>query len=280
MRARKSATLAASALVLALTATACGSDDSNGGSSDGGDSKDTLTIGIKYDQPGLGLQTADNDFTGFDVDIARYVAAELGVEEDDITWRQAQSPERENMLKNGDVDFIVATYSITDQRKEEVSFAGPYFVAAQDLLMRSGESISSEDEIGDLNLCSVSGSTSAQKIQDTIAPDANLQPYGGYSECLTGLENGAVDALTTDNTILAGYAAQDEHQGKFELAGLDLGPENYGIGIPKDDTELQEKINAALEKMIEDGAWAEAVEKNLGPAGFEVPDAPEVTEGK
>ncbi|NJQ05860.1 glutamate ABC transporter substrate-binding protein [Streptomyces lonarensis] len=280
MRVRKSATLAASALVLALTATACGSDDSNGGSSDGGDSNDTLTIGIKYDQPGLGLQTADGDFTGFDVDIARYVAAELGVEEDDITWRQAQSPERENMIKNGDVDFIVATYSITDQRKEEVSFAGPYFVAAQDLLMRSGESISSNDEIGDLNLCSVSGSTSAQKIQEDIAPDANLQPYGGYSECLTGLENGAVDALTTDNTILAGYAAQDEHQGKFELAGLDLGPEHYGIGIPKDDTELQEKINAALEKMFEDGAWAEAVEKNLGPAGFEVPDAPEITEGK
>ncbi|WP_103503513.1 MULTISPECIES: glutamate ABC transporter substrate-binding protein [unclassified Streptomyces] len=277
MRLRKSTAAVASVFALALTATACGSDD---GGSDGGDGgSEGLTIGIKYDQPGLGLQNADNEFTGFDVDIATYVAGELGVEPEDITWKQAQSPERENMLKNGDVDFIVATYSITDERKQEVSFAGPYFVAQQDLLIRAGESVENTDAINDLNLCSVAGSTSAQKIQDNFAEDVNLQEFGGYSECLTGLENGAVDALTTDNTILAGYAAQAEHQGKFELAGLDLGPENYGIGLPKDDTELQEKINAALEKMFEDGAWAEAVEKNLGPAGFETPDAPEITEG-
>jgi glutamate transport system substrate-binding protein len=277
MRLRKTAAFAASAFALSLTLAACGSDDSGGGNGDG-DERTSLTIGIKFDQPGLGLKTPDGDFTGFDVDVATYVAAELGVDADNITWKQAQTPERENLLKNGDVDLIFATYSISDQRKEEVSFAGPYFIAHQDLLMRAGETVSDPEAINELNLCSVTGSTSAQNVRDNFAPDADLQEFGGYSECLTGLENGVVDALTTDDTILAGYAAQPEHQGKFELAGLVLSDEHYGVGLPKGDADLQAEINAALQKMIDEGDWAAAVEANLGPAGYPTPEAPELTE--
>jgi glutamate transport system substrate-binding protein len=281
MRLRKTAAFAASAFALSLALSACGSDDSNGngGSGNGGDGEsDSLTIGIKYDQPGLGLQTPSGDFTGFDVDVAKYVAAELGVDADNIEWKQALTPERENLLKAGDVDMIFATYSISDERKQEVSFAGPYFIAHQDLLMRAGETISETEDINDLTLCSVTGSTSAQNVRDDFAPEAELQEYGGYSECLNGLESGVLDALTTDDTILAGYAAQSEHEGKFELAGLNLSDEFYGVGIPKGDTELQGKINDALQKMIDEGAWAKAVEDNLGPAGYETPEAPEITE--
>jgi glutamate transport system substrate-binding protein len=284
MRLRKTAALAASAFALSLALSACGSDDGGNGNgnggTDGGDGGEltSLTIGIKTDQPGLGLRTPDGDFTGFDVDVAKYVAAELGVAEENITWKQAQTPERENLLKNGDVDLIFATYSISDARKEQVSFAGPYFVAHQDLLMRAGETVSETDDINELNLCSVTGSTSAQNVKDNFAPDADLQEFGGYSECLTGLENGVVDALTTDDTILAGYAAQEAHQGKFELAGLNLSDEYYGVGLPKGDAELQAKINAALQKMIDEGEWAAAVERNLGPAGYATPEAPEITE--
>lgn len=274
MRLRTTTALAASAVALSLALSACGSDDGGG---DGGD-RTSLTIGIKYDQPGLGLQTPDGDFTGFDVDVARYVAAELGVDEENITWKEARTPERETLLKNGDVDLIFATYSISDQRKEEVSFAGPYFIAHQDLLMRAGETVSDTEEINDLKLCSVSGSTSAQNVRDDFAPDADLQNYNGYSECLTGLESGALDALTTDDTILAGYAAQPEHQGKFELAGLNLSDEHYGVGLPKGDAELQEEVNAALQKMIDEGAWEKAVEDHLGPAGYATPEPPEITE--
>ncbi|MFD5319461.1 glutamate ABC transporter substrate-binding protein [Streptomyces sp. NPDC127098] len=276
MRLRKASALAASVLALSLAATACGSGDDEDGSEGGSGGGDSITIGIKFDQPGLGLQTPDGDYAGFDVDVATYIAGELGYEPDQIEFVESPSGDRESMLQRGDVDFIVATYSITEEREQQVSFAGPYFLAHQDLLMRTGETVSSPDEINELTLCSVTGSTSAQNVQNDFAPDAQLQEMGTYSECLTGLENGAVDALTTDDSILAGYASQEANQGKFELAGLELSDEYYGVGIPKDDTELQGQINDAIQSMVDSGAWQEAVDANLGPAGYENEPAPEI----
>lgn len=275
---RAGAVAAAAGLALA----ACGSDDDggNGGSGsdggDGGDAPESLTIGIKYDQPGLGQETPDG-YEGFDVDVATYIANELGVEEGNIEWLEAPSAERENLIKRGDVDFIVATYSITDERKQEVDFAGPYFIAHQDLLVRQDDSsITGPDALNGKKLCSVTGSTSAQRVKDEFAEQVDLLEYAGYSECISGLENGAVDALTTDNTILAGLAAANE--GKFKLVGEGFSDENYGVGLEKGNTQLRDDINAAIEKMFGDGAWAEAVEANLGPAGFETPEPPEITE--
>ncbi|KAF4405207.1 MULTISPECIES: glutamate ABC transporter substrate-binding protein [Streptomyces] len=273
MKLRKAGAAAAAALVLTLTATACG-----GGSGGSGD-EEKITIGIKFDQPGLGLKTPDGEFTGFDVDVATYVAKELGYDEKDIEWKEAPSAERENLISRGDVDFIAATYSITDERKEKVSFAGPYLLAHQDLLVRADDSsITDAKDLNSKKLCSVTGSTSAQNVKNDFAPKADLQEYGGYSECLTGLENKAVDALTTDDSILAGYASQKEHQGKFKLAGLNLSDENYGIGLKKGDTELQKKINDALEKMVEDGSWEKAVKANFGPSDYKNEPAPKITE--
>lgn len=273
MKLRNTSIAVATAITLGLSLTACGGES---GSGDGGN--DEVTIGIKFDQPGLGLKTQDGEFEGFDVDVATYVAKELGYEEGDITWKEAPSAERENMISRGDVDFIAATYSITDERKEKVSFAGPYLLAHQDLLVRKGEKVSEGDDLNGKKLCSVTGSTSAQNVKNDFAPDAQLQEYGGYSECLSGLESGAVDALTTDDSILAGFAAQKDYQGKFELAGLSLSDENYGIGLKKGDTELQGKINDALQKMIDDGSWDKFVEANFGPANYDNEPAPEITE--
>jgi glutamate transport system substrate-binding protein len=269
---RASAIVAAAALALA----ACGKSD-DGGSGGGGDGGgESLTIGIKFDQPGLGQKTPSG-YEGLDVDVATYIAKELGVDADNIEWVEAKSADRESLIKQGDVDFIVATYSITDKRKAEVSFAGPYFVAHQDLLVRKDDtSITGPDTLNGKKLCSVTGSTSAQRVKDEFSNQADLQEYGGYSECLTGLESGAVDALTTDDTILAGLAAANP--GKFKLVGEGFSDENYGVGFKKDDTELQGKINAAIQKMFDDGSWAAAVEKNLGPAGFKTPEPPEITE--
>ncbi|GAB3966289.1 glutamate ABC transporter substrate-binding protein [Streptomyces sparsus] len=274
MKLRNTSIAVATAITLGLSLTACGGESDSGD----GDGNDKVTIGIKFDQPGLGLKTEDGDFEGFDVDVATYVAKELGYEEGDITWKQAPSAERENLISRGDVDFIAATYSITDERKEKVSFAGPYLLAHQDLLVRKGEQVSEGDDLNGKKLCSVTGSTSAQNVKNDFAPDAQLQEYGGYSECLSGLESGAVDALTTDDSILAGFAAQKDYQGKFELAGLSLSDENYGIGLKKGDTELQSKINDALQKMIDDGSWDKFVEANFGPANYENEPAPEITE--
>ncbi|MFH0242073.1 glutamate ABC transporter substrate-binding protein [Streptomyces sp. HK10] len=275
MTLRKPGLVAATAVVLALTATACG------GGGDSGSNGDKINIGIKFDQPGLGLKTQDGEYTGFDVDVAKYVAKELGYDEKDIVWKQAPSAERENMIVNGDVKFVAATYTINDERKERVSFAGPYFLAHQDLLVRNDDdTVRGEDDLdsSEMKLCSVTGSTSAQNVKKDFAPKANLINYGGYSECLTGLENEAVDALTTDDSILAGYAAQKEHQGKFKLTGLNLSDEPYGIGLKKGDTELRKQINDALKKMVDEGAWEEAAKKHFGPANYEYEPAPEITE--
>ncbi|WP_267243780.1 glutamate ABC transporter substrate-binding protein [Streptomyces sp. PR69] len=273
MKLHKASAAVAAVLTLSLAATACGSGEGSG--SDG----DKITIGIKFDQPGLGLKTPDGKYTGFDVDVATYVAKELGYEASDIVWKQAPSAERENLIKNGDVKFVVATYSITDKRKQEVDFAGPYLLAHQDLLVRADDSsITKVEDLNTKKLCSVTGSTSAQNVKNKLAPDADLQQLGGYSECLTGLENGAVDALTTDDSILAGFAAQQQHQGKFKLAGLKMSDEHYGIGLKKGDKDLQSKINKALEKMKSDKSWDKFVKANFGPANYKNEPAPEITE--
>ncbi|MDZ4269579.1 MAG: glutamate ABC transporter substrate-binding protein [Mycobacterium sp.] len=255
------------AVALPLAATACGGGDGGGG---GGDS---IVIGTKFDQPGLGMKNPDGTMSGFDVDVATYVAGELGYAPDKIEWKEAPSAQRENLIQNGQVSFIAATYSITDSRKEKVDFAGPYLITGQSLLVRSdsnditGASSLENNKI----LCSVSGSTPAQKIKDEY-PGVQLQQYDTYSACIEALKNGAVDAVTTDEVILAGYAAQSP--GAFKIVGEPFSEERYGIGLKKDDTEMRTKINDALKKMEDSGAWKEAFDKNLGPAGITAPAPP------
>lgn len=275
MQLRKVTAASAAVLALALTATACGSDDKDDASGSGGSKK--ITIGIKIDQPGLGLKTPDGKFTGFDVDVATYVAKELGYDAKNIEFKETKSADRETAISRGDVKFIVASYSINDERLQKVDFAGPYLLAHQDILIRADDnSIKSPEDLNNKKLCSVTGSTSAQNIHDKLAPKAQLQEYGGYSECLTGLENKVVDALTTDDDILAGYAAQDANKGKFKLAGFKMTNENYGIGLKKGDADLKKKINDALTKMVKDGSWDKAVETNFGPANYKNEPAPKI----
>lgn len=277
MKLRKVSAAAAAVLALSLAATACGSDDDGddkGDSGSGGGKK--IAIGIKIDQPGLGQKLPSGKYAGFDVDVAAYVAKALGYKANQIQWKEAKSADRETMLERGDVQFIAASYSITDEREQKVDFAGPYLLAHQDILVRADEAkIKDPKDLNSKKLCSVTGSTSAQNIHDKLAPKAQLQEYGGYSECLTGLENKAVDALTTDDSILAGYAAQKDFQGKFKLAGFKMTNENYGIGVKK-GSDLKAKINDALKKMVDDGSWEKAVKANFGPADYKNEPAPAI----
>ncbi|MEU3279585.1 glutamate ABC transporter substrate-binding protein [Streptomyces antibioticus] len=279
MKLRKVTAASAAVLALALAATACGGDsddDAGSGSTGGTGGGGKIKVGIKYDQPGLGLKKPDGSFAGFDVDVATYVAKQLGYEPDQIEFVETKSADRENALARGDVKFIAATYSINDERKQKVDFAGPYLLAHQDLLVKSDSDISKGTDLNGKNLCSVVGSTSAQNVQKSIAPKANLKEVSGYSECLSGLQSGSVDALTTDDSILAGFAAQDQYKGKFKLAGLKLSNENYGIGVKKGDTATLDKINKALEQMVSDGSWDKAVAANFGPANYKNEPAPKI----
>jgi glutamate transport system substrate-binding protein len=255
-------TIAATAVVAAVGLAACGGSGGSGGSSGG-----PFKIGIKFDQPGMGLKEGSK-YTGFDVDVARYVAHQLGHKDSDIQFVEAPTPQRETLISTGQVNYIVGTYSITPERKQKVSFAGPYFIAGQDLLVRSDETaITGPDTLTGKKLCSVKGSTSAAKVKDKY-PGVQLQEYDTYSKCVEALTAKVVDALTTDNTILAGYASQPAYKGKLKLVGKTFSEEKYGIGLKKGDTALCTKITDALKKMIADGSWQNFVTANLGPAGF------------
>ncbi|WP_298752716.1 glutamate ABC transporter substrate-binding protein [uncultured Serinicoccus sp.] len=268
--------IAALAAATALTLTACGGDDGgeadaggDGGSSEesaaeGGTDGETVTIGIKFDQPGLGLNEG-GDPTGMDVDVAKAVAEQLGYTEDQIEWKEAISAQREDLLESDQVDMIFATYSITDERKERVQFAGPYFVAGQDLLVPTDSDIEGPDSMGDAILCSVTGSTSAARVNEEYG--VALQEYGSYSECMEAMASGQIGALTTDDTILAGFAAQDEYAGQFRVVGNTFSEENYGVGLPQDSDRCEE-INEILNGLWEDGTMDQIIEDNLGAADY------------
>ncbi len=253
------------AVILAMSLSACASGSAAGGDPGTGGK---VVIGIKFDQPGLGLKEGDT-YTGFDVEVARYVAKDLGYT--DVEFKETPSAQRETMLQSDQVKMIFATYSITDDRKKKVSFAGPYFIAGQDLLVAAANSdITGPDSLNGKKLCSVKGSTSAKKIQDGFANQVQLKEYDTYSKCVEALASGAVDAVTTDNVILAGFAAQSQYAGKFKVVGKTFSEERYGVGIKQGDTKLCTAINAALGKMVSDGSWQKALDDTVGKSGFQV----------
>ncbi|MFB8281024.1 glutamate ABC transporter substrate-binding protein [Nocardia colli] len=261
------------ALLLAIAAAmGCGGSERRGALEHAAAGR--LTIGIKFDQPGLGLRNKDGSFSGFDVEVAKYVAGVLGVQPDGITFVESPTAQRETLVQNGQVDFIVASYSITEQRKDRVAFAGPYYVAGQSLLVRADNTdISGPDGLRGKKVCSAKGSTSAQNIEKNF-PDTQIHTFDTYSLCLEGLRSGGWDAVTTDDLILAGYAAQSA--GAFKLVGRPFSTENYGIGMKKGDKALRVEVNNAIEKMIMDGTWKRVFDATFSPSGYQAPTPPSV----
>ena len=232
----------------------------------------SITIGTKFDQPLFGLVGPDGTPVGFDVEIGKIIASELGISEDNIEWEETVSANREPFIENGTVDIVIATYTINDKRKEVISFAGPYYNAGQDILVLAGnpEGIEGPDDLKGQPVCSVAGSTSEKNI---AAYGPELITTDTYSNCLEPLRNGTVVAVTTDNVILAGLA--DQNAGEFEVLGNPFTEEPYGIGLTKDDTEFRNWINDVLEEIYADGRWAEAWEATAGKV-LKTPEPPAV----
>jgi glutamate transport system substrate-binding protein len=278
------------ALALMLALAACGGDD-NGG--DGGGQvnegasfaegttmarlKDAgkVTVGTKFDQPLFGLKNLEGKPEGFDVEIAKLVAGEMGIPADNISWVETVSANREPFIQQGRVDFVVATYTINDERKQVVDFAGPYYVAGQDIMVAKGnpEGIAGPEDLAGKKVCSVTGSTPAENIRENY-PEADLTEFDVYSKCAEALKNGQVQAVTTDNVILLGLISQDEEA--FELVGKPFTEEPYGIGLKKGDTEFRNFINDTLEKIFQDGRWKAAWEATAGKVAPETPTPPAV----
>jgi glutamate transport system substrate-binding protein len=267
------AVLAVAATALSVTA-ACGTSSASSGASDSGiigkaARERKLVIGVKADQPGLGMQTASG-YEGFDIEIAKIIAKALGVDTTAIQWRTTASANRETDLQQGKVDLVVATYTINADRKKKVSFAGPYFVAGQDLLVPMNSHITGPENLDGRKVCSVSGSTPAKRIQ-AEHPNARLQLADTYSRCIEALNAGAVDAVTTDNIILAGYATQPQYTGRFKLVGKPFSNEPYGVGLKKDDVAGCERINQILGQAATDGRYKAAWDATLGRGGTPAP---------
>ena len=231
-----------------------------------------ITIGTKFDQPLFGLVGPDGVPEGFDVEIGKIIAQRLGIEEDGIEWVETVSANRETFIENGTVDIVVATYTINDARKELISFAGPYYEAGQSILtLASNEEIQGPDDLAGTKVCTVSGSTPEKNLLENF-PDTEVVPFGTYSECIEPLKNGQVDAVSTDNVILAGFAADDP---ELEVRGEPFTEEPYGIGLAKDDEEFRMWINDVLEEIFEDGTWTEAWESTAGSV-LPTPEPPAV----
>jgi glutamate transport system substrate-binding protein len=234
-----------------------------------------VILGVKNDQPGLGLQDpTTGQYTGFDVEIGRMVAAGLGFAPEQIEYRVVPSAAREDAISRGDVDMYVGTYTINDSRKQRVAFAGPYFVAGQDLLVRADDqSITGPQTLQGKRVCSATGSTPIQRVREQNLTQ-NVVEFQNYSQCVDALRSGQVDAVTTDNAILAGYAAQTP--GELRVVGQVFSEEPYGVGLPRDDVALRNKVNDILQTAIDDGTWQRLYDQTLGGSGTPAPAPPAI----
>ena len=291
MRVGRTLRLAGAVLALTLAAAACGGDDNGGG--DGGGQVNqgasfpegttmarlkqagTVKVGTKFDQPLFGLKNLEGKPEGFDVEIAKLIAGEMGIAADKIQWVETVSANREPFIQQDKVDFVVATYTINDKRKQVVDFAGPYYEAGQDIMVAKGnpEGIAGPDDLAGKKVCSVTGSTPAENIRENY-PQADLTEFDVYSKCAEALKNGQVQAVTTDNVILLGLISQDQEA--FELVGKPFTKEPYGIGVKKGDTEFRNFINDTLEKIQQDGRWLAAWDATAGKVATEKPTPPAI----
>ncbi|MDH6706923.1 glutamate transport system substrate-binding protein [Kitasatospora sp. MAA19] len=238
-------------------------------------SRGYLVVGAKEDQPYLGEKNpATGEYSGFDIEIAKMVGADLGFGPDRIQFKTIASANRETALQNGQVDFYVGTYTINDNRKKLVGFAGPYFIAGQSLLVRKNNtSIHGPQDLDGKKVCSAAGSTPYQRIRSQY-PKARLIGYDTYSACVDNLITGQVDAVTTDNAILLGYAAKAPDE--LKVVGPLFSQEPYGIGTPKNDTVLRYAIDDALARNEQNGDWKKAYEATLGLSGEPAPTPPPI----
>jgi glutamate transport system substrate-binding protein len=284
---RKSLLVAASA-ALALSLSACGGGTGGGTNPSPAEkpsfaagstmeklsSAGKVTIGTKFDQPLFGQKGLDGKPVGFDVEIGKLLAAKLGISADNIEWVETVSANREQFIKQGRVDMIIATYTINDKRKTEVDFAGPYYEAGQALMVnKDNTTITKPEDVKGKRVCSVTGSTPAATIVEEYG--AVLAPATTYSACLEPLRNNQVEAITTDNVILAGFVNKEPDA--FKLASEEtFTKEPYGIGLKKDDTEFRTWINDQLEEFAKDGSYKKAWEDTAGAVIKTAPELPTI----
>jgi glutamate transport system substrate-binding protein len=232
----------------------------------------TVKMGVKFDEPGLGRKPTGEDIpVGFDIDIARMLAAKLGIPTEKIQWVETESEVREKYLRAGKVDFVVASYSLSDERREVVGQAGPYLITGQRLLVRKGSRIKDVDDIRSTRVCAVKGSTALQNVKDK---GARVVPVASTRDCVDRVLEGKVPAMTGEGASLLGYAAEAPQ--RLAVVGDPMTRERYGVGYPKDRPELCQFILDTIMNAQQQGTWAKAYEASLGKSGSRTPNPPEL----
>ncbi|MBY4206338.1 glutamate ABC transporter substrate-binding protein [Rhodococcus fascians] len=221
----------------------------------------------------VGLDTGSNLFSfrdpmtgqlvGFDVDIAREISRDLFGDPNRLDFRILTSAQRLEALQDSTVDIVVKTMTITCARRKDVQFSTVYFQAQHRVLVVQGSGIRGVGDLAGKRVCAVEGTTSLRRLQ-RVQPAATVVTVPMWSDCLVVLQQRQVDAISTDDAILAGLAAQDPY---LEIVGDSLSPEPYGVGINKKNEDLVRFVNGTLARIRSDGTWNRIYNKWLTVLG-------------
>ena len=283
--------LAVLALV-ALVGTACGSDSEEPTEPAGGggaeaeveefpadttmgkiQEKGEIVVGTKFDVPLFGFKNPQSgDVEGFDPDIAQIIADRLGV---DLKIEEAISDNRIPFLQEGTVDLVLSTMTITTDRDAEIDFSRPYYIAHGRILTAKDSGIEGAEDTKGKTVCTALDSTYHLVVLPEQMPDAEHKIVDSYSECFALLQRGNVDAMVTDDVILAGFLQQDD---SLHIVGDELTTDPYGAGVQDKDTEFADFVSGVLDDILEDGTWQELYDKWIGKyTGQEAEDPSEFT---
>ena len=290
-------------LVMALVGAACGDDDDDTATTDttGGETTTTeaapefpagstmaeiqekgkIVVGTKFNQLGSGLKNpTTGELEGFDIEIAKLIAVGIfggTVEdiEDKIEFKEAISAVREAVIQGGEVDIVIATYTINDNRKKQVDFAGPYVIDGQTVMVqKDNTTIKTLTDLNGKKVCSGRGSTTPDNLKNKQITPSELVLRETYPECADELRQGRVEAVVTDRGILLGLVASSNDA--FKLLDIDVSEEPLGIGLKKGDDDFRDFLNDRLEEIYASGEWADAYEATLGALGLTTPEPPPV----
>ncbi|HJP65341.1 MAG TPA: glutamate ABC transporter substrate-binding protein [Actinomycetota bacterium] len=230
-----------------------------------------IVIGVKFDVPPFGFKNPQSgQVEGFDVDLGKHIADALGVRPKFV---EAISDNRIPFLKDGTVDLILSTMTITTDRDAEIDFSEPYFIAHGRVLVPKDSDIQSVEDLAGKTVCTALGSTYEENLKEN-APDAELKLVDAYSECLALVQTDAVDAVSTDDVILTGMIIQDPD---LKLVGEEITTEPYGAGIKDGDAQLKEFVDQVIADVKADGRWVDMFDKWVGQYTGQDAEVPTLT---